>query len=67
MDDVARDLARERLRADLKSAIPQGKLAEHWINIGWSDEFIACRLGVEVARVSKFRSAVEQRDAKVAR
>ena len=53
--ELDQSLRRERLAQTLKTAIPRKDLVDHWIILGWSDDFIAHQLNVNVQRVSTYR------------
>lgn len=63
MDDVAKEIARESLKADLAKAIKLETLAEAALKAGADPKYVAHRYGFTLERCQKFKGEIEKREA----
>jgi hypothetical protein len=63
MDDVAKELARERLRVELKKAIPRNKLAWVAVRDGVNLEYVSMRYGIPVSQLTYWKQTYEKQEA----
>ena len=61
MDDVARDIARERMRSDLRDAKSVIELVKYAIEAGSDPAYVANRYNVDLERCRAYKRNVDER------
>lgn len=67
MDDVERDLARERLKADLSKAMTLEELAKFALKSGHDPKYVAHRYGFPLERCLQYKAAIDAKETETER